>query len=131
MTFGAFLYSNVVVDTFDLFGGDTEPMLITYAVCHMTGMSSACANPLLYGWLNDNFRKEFREIWASFCATVSYQKLRCIQRRPNETNEPHRTVELNLNTVNSTATKQLKVELTAQAQSPSQRLSPTCPSKAV
>ena len=40
-------------------------MFITYSVCHMTGMSSACANPLLYGWLNDNFRKEFCAIWAS------------------------------------------------------------------
>lgn len=23
---------------------------------------TACSNPLLYGWLNDNFRKEFNEI---------------------------------------------------------------------
>lgn len=35
---------------------------VSYAVCHMMGMSSACSNPLLYGWLNDNFRKEFNEI---------------------------------------------------------------------
>ncbi|XP_045539901.1 neuropeptide F receptor [Papilio machaon] len=46
----------------------TEPILeeksmtITYAICHMFGMSSAVSNPLLYGWLNDNFRKEFEEI---------------------------------------------------------------------
>ncbi len=26
----------------------------------------ACSNPLLYGWLNDNFRKEFQKIGASF-----------------------------------------------------------------
>jgi hypothetical protein len=24
---------------------------------------TACSNPLLYGWLNDNFRKEFYEIF--------------------------------------------------------------------
>ncbi|EFX81337.1 hypothetical protein DAPPUDRAFT_2440, partial [Daphnia pulex] len=53
---------NVVEDTWNVFGDDTETMLIVYAVCHMVGMSSACANPLLYGWLNDNFRKEFRRI---------------------------------------------------------------------
>lgn len=41
---------------------DTQTFYITYAVCHMMGMSSACSNPLLYGWLNDNFRKEFNEI---------------------------------------------------------------------
>jgi hypothetical protein len=28
----------------------------------------ACANPLLYGWLNDNFRKEFHRIGTSFIA---------------------------------------------------------------
>ncbi|XP_013185170.1 neuropeptide F receptor isoform X2 [Amyelois transitella] len=41
---------------------DEKPLTITYAVCHMFGMSSAVSNPLLYGWLNDNFRKEFEEI---------------------------------------------------------------------
>lgn len=55
------------MDVYNPFGDDTETMLIIYAVCHMTGMSSACANPLLYGWLNDNFRKEFRQIGASIC----------------------------------------------------------------
>ncbi|GBP13912.1 Neuropeptide F receptor, partial [Eumeta japonica] len=41
---------------------DEKSMTVTYAVCHMFGMSSAVSNPLLYGWLNDNFRKEFEEI---------------------------------------------------------------------
>lgn len=35
---------------------------ILYAVCHMLSMSSACANPFLYGWLNENFCNEFRDI---------------------------------------------------------------------
>lgn len=35
---------------------------VMFAFCHMCGMSSACSNPFLYGWLNDNFRKEFQEI---------------------------------------------------------------------
>ncbi|XP_044742533.1 neuropeptide F receptor isoform X1 [Chrysoperla carnea] len=48
----------------DLWTGpvDTQTMSVSYAVCHMMGMSSACSNPLLYGWLNDNFRKEFKDI---------------------------------------------------------------------
>ncbi|XP_076040341.1 neuropeptide F receptor-like [Oratosquilla oratoria] len=53
---------NLVVDFYNPFGEDTETMHIAYAICHMMGMSSACSNPLLYGWLNDNFRKEFIEI---------------------------------------------------------------------
>ncbi|OQR78601.1 neuropeptide F receptor-like [Tropilaelaps mercedesae] len=41
---------------------DHQSFRITFAICHMWGMSSACSNPFLYGWLNDNFRKEFKEI---------------------------------------------------------------------
>ncbi|XP_058056140.1 neuropeptide F receptor [Anopheles bellator] len=40
----------------------TQEIMVAYAICHMVGMSSACSNPLLYGWLNDNFRKEFNEL---------------------------------------------------------------------
>ncbi|XP_070507775.1 neuropeptide F receptor [Chironomus tepperi] len=40
----------------------TQTIYIIYAACHMVGMSSACSNPLLYGWLNSNFKKEFNEI---------------------------------------------------------------------
>jgi neuropeptide F receptor len=47
---------NVVVDLHDPFP-DRQSMVVAYAMCHMVGMSSACSNPLLYGWLNDNFRK--------------------------------------------------------------------------
>lgn len=31
---------NLVEDTWNVFGDDTETMLIVYAVCHMVGMSS-------------------------------------------------------------------------------------------
>lgn len=40
----------------------SENLLIVYAICHLIAMSSACANPLLYGYLNENFRKEFKEL---------------------------------------------------------------------
>src|SRR5581483_602830 len=38
---------------------------ILFLICHLFGMSSANSNPLLYGFFNDNFRKEFRHIWHS------------------------------------------------------------------
>ena len=28
-------------------------------ICHLLVLTSACINPVLYGWLNENFRKEF------------------------------------------------------------------------
>ncbi len=40
-----------------------EQYYIFYAVCHMTGMVSACANPVIYGYLNENFNREFRELF--------------------------------------------------------------------
>ncbi len=38
-------------------------MLGLFICCHLLGMSSACINPVLYGYLNDNFRREFKEIF--------------------------------------------------------------------
>ncbi len=51
-------------------------MLIIYAVCHLLGMTSAVVNPFLYGWFNDNFRNEFKNILGGpiayfFCARWS------------------------------------------------------------
>ena len=36
---------------------DTNGLI--FPICHLLVLSSACINPVLYGWLNDNFRKEF------------------------------------------------------------------------
>lgn len=53
---------NLVADLSSSKEFNTQPMMVVYAVCHMMGMSSACTNPVLYGWLNDNFWKEFKDI---------------------------------------------------------------------
>lgn len=60
-------------------GDALERIRIVYAVCHMIGMSSACSNPILYGWLNDNFRKEFVEI--AHCALPCLFSLRLQRHR--------------------------------------------------
>jgi hypothetical protein len=39
-----------------------ENMMLTFMICHMIGVSSACTNPILYGFLNNNFVKEFNRI---------------------------------------------------------------------
>jgi neuropeptide Y receptor len=36
-------------------------------ICHLLVLSSACTNPVLYGWLNDNFKREFMNILCSPC----------------------------------------------------------------
>ena len=40
----------------DLFEEDKD-MLTYYLVFHLIGISSTCTNPILYGFLNDNFKK--------------------------------------------------------------------------
>ena len=63
---------NVVVD---LFAYPTEEtMLIVYSCCHMVGMTSALINPLLYGWLNENFRREFLDIAHSIFACIYWPR---------------------------------------------------------
>ncbi|KYB25447.1 neuropeptide F receptor isoform X1 [Tribolium castaneum] len=52
---------NLIADL-NNFPTTSQPMMIGYAVCHMMGMSSACSNPVLYGCLNENFWKEFKDI---------------------------------------------------------------------
>ncbi len=53
---------NVVVDTWNVFGDDTETMLIVYAVCHMVGMSSVsslnCCVWNFFRWKDAMLRKQ-------------------------------------------------------------------------
>lgn len=45
----------------------TDALYKAFAVVHMMAMSTTCTNPLLYGWLNTNFRRDIsgicRQMW--------------------------------------------------------------------
>ncbi|XP_013777923.1 neuropeptide F receptor-like [Limulus polyphemus] len=64
---------NIIVDFHYTFQ-DPSVFRIVFACCHMAGMSSACSNPFLYGWLNENFRKEFKDIFSTCYTSFSYNK---------------------------------------------------------
>ncbi|OTF82058.1 neuropeptide F receptor-like protein, partial [Euroglyphus maynei] len=70
---------NIVADFFF----PVSAFRITFAICHMFGMSSACSNPFIYGWLNQTFRNEFKEIFNSF------QHLFCHHCYKNRTMQRH------------------------------------------
>ncbi|XP_074031303.1 neuropeptide F receptor [Leptinotarsa decemlineata] len=53
---------NLIADLSTSQSFTSQPMMVCYAICHMMGMSSACSNPILYGCLNENFWKEFKDI---------------------------------------------------------------------
>ncbi|KAK2149552.1 hypothetical protein LSH36_447g05018 [Paralvinella palmiformis] len=46
---------------------DEQTGQLIFAICHMLVLSSACTNPVLYGWLNENFRREFVKVLCARC----------------------------------------------------------------
>lgn len=52
------LYNLILDISSEIYEGN-EVQIMFYALCHILGMSSACSNPILYGWHNSNFRREF------------------------------------------------------------------------
>nr|QXU63433.1 short neuropeptide F receptor [Dendroctonus armandi] len=46
-----------------------EYYFLSFFLVHQMAMSSTCYNPFLYAWLNDNFRKEFKQVLPCFDAS--------------------------------------------------------------
>ncbi|KAL6267871.1 hypothetical protein P5V15_000942 [Pogonomyrmex californicus] len=51
-----------VVDDFYSHVNDWSYYRLCFFMSHCLAMSSTCYNPFLYAWLNDNFRKEFKQV---------------------------------------------------------------------
>jgi len=75
---------NLVVDLLGI--EDSPEFRIVFAICHMMGMSSACSNPLLYGWLNDNFKKEFIDIFSTCSPALSRRRMSGAETEAGEQN---------------------------------------------
>ena len=51
---------NIVIDTLEPFGNSEEDKKVTlmlFAGCHLSAMTSVCSNPIMYGFLNENFKQ--------------------------------------------------------------------------
>ncbi|KZC13640.1 PREDICTED: prolactin-releasing peptide receptor-like [Dufourea novaeangliae] len=59
-----------VVDDFYPPANDWTYYRLCFFMTHCLAMSSTCYNPFLYAWLNDNFRKEFKQVLPFFPRTV-------------------------------------------------------------
>ncbi|KMQ95450.1 prolactin-releasing peptide receptor [Lasius niger] len=55
-----------VVDDFYSQANDWSYYKLCFFTAHFVAMSSTCYNPFLYAWLNDNFRKEFKQVLPCF-----------------------------------------------------------------
>lgn len=65
-----------------------EQFCILYAVCHVTGMLSACANPVIYGYLNENFNREFKEIFDRLRQCCFHFKMSRVQQEQQGHSNP-------------------------------------------
>ena len=69
---------------------DFNPALLTridkrgliIPLCHLLVLTSACINPVLYGWLNENFRKEFVKVF--WCCKLRQSRHRQQQRQQQQ-----------------------------------------------
>ena len=55
--------------------GDWYYYNLAFFAVHAVAMSSTCYNPFLYAWLNDNFRKEFKQVSAHLGRCLSLLQL--------------------------------------------------------
>nr|XP_053639900.1 neuropeptide Y receptor type 6-like [Cherax quadricarinatus]XP_053639902.1 neuropeptide Y receptor type 6-like [Cherax quadricarinatus]XP_053639903.1 neuropeptide Y receptor type 6-like [Cherax quadricarinatus]XP_053639904.1 neuropeptide Y receptor type 6-like [Cherax quadricarinatus] len=64
------------------YAGFQEPeyFYMVFGSCHAVAMSSACINPILYGWLNTNLRKEMTQ-----ALPILLRKTSCPVRRSGNT----------------------------------------------
>lgn len=54
---------NIVADFDQVFISTIDPGRFLHLTCNLFVLCSACINPVLYGWLNDNFYREFVAVW--------------------------------------------------------------------
>ena len=48
---------------------------VIYAILHLFGLCNALTNPILYGYLNENFRKEYKNIYRLVLLSYSTYKV--------------------------------------------------------
>ena len=48
---------------------------LCFFVAHAIAMTSTCYNPFLYAWLNENFRKEFKQVIGDACLTKTQSNM--------------------------------------------------------
>ncbi|XP_064631305.1 neuropeptide F receptor-like [Lineus longissimus] len=74
---------NVLLDYKKLDNLKNINWVLLISICHMIVLSSACTNPMLYGWLNDNFKKEFIKVLCCPCcrhlAMLCHCQCQCIE----------------------------------------------------
>ncbi|XP_063382741.1 prolactin-releasing peptide receptor-like [Cydia fagiglandana] len=73
--------------------------MVLFFFAHFIAMSSTCYNPFLYAWLNDNFRKEFKQILPCLAVLVKKPKRKCNASERTDMFRSDKTCNGNENTI--------------------------------
>jgi len=49
-------------------------LYVALATCHVIAMTSAVSNPIVYGWLNSNIRREFLQLLPARCVCTTHRR---------------------------------------------------------
>lgn len=69
---------------------------VLFFIAHSVAMSSTCYNPILYAWLNDNFRKEFKLVLPCL---APWKRAKCIPSSGSQRWHPEPTFNGNNETI--------------------------------
>ena len=72
-----------------------EQLCIIFAICHAIGMLSACANPIIYGFLNENFHREFIDIFNRIRKAIEFVVCYCQKVNTSTGNNNNAAITLN------------------------------------
>ncbi|XP_035219412.1 neuropeptide F receptor-like, partial [Stegodyphus dumicola] len=71
-----------------------QNLYLSFVICHIIAMTSATSNPILYGWLNSNIRREILIVKERLSSAISVQKR--ITSGQNDSVETMRCKNMNL-----------------------------------
>ena len=76
---------NIIADFRPEILRDIDKKGLVFPICHLLVLSSACTNPVLYGWLNENFRREFLAVLCCKCCAkwTVFPCCRCCKYNPS------------------------------------------------
>ncbi|KAA0195329.1 hypothetical protein HAZT_HAZT002923 [Hyalella azteca] len=74
---------------------DSETFYTVFGSCHLLAMSTACTNPILYGWLNTNLRRELLEFLPLIARKLSLRRAWSLENttKQEQGDSPTRAVE--------------------------------------
>ncbi|RWS29606.1 NPYLR1B-like protein [Leptotrombidium deliense] len=85
---------NLIID-FYVPANDWKYVRAFFLLAHAFAMSSTCYNPFLYAWLNENFRKEFKQVLPCFrsATIVTHSSKKSENARQEKACNGHETIQ--------------------------------------